>query len=793
MSLINTYGLPCFLICMGAVFALLLLVCVWNIRLRRLAKRLADDIRRSKVKFQTVFDGVSDSIIFLELETGNIIDVNSRTCEMFGYTREQACQLNMATLCSGNPPYTGENAIAWMNKAADKPQFFEWITKNSSGRQFWTEMNMKRAVIDDHDRLMLIVRDIDERRQAEEEAIKTERKYRNIFENATQGIFQTSPEGRIMTANPALARILGYDSPEDVKTNITNIREQIYVDPERRNQYLNEMEKYGFVKGFEMRLCRKDRSIIDISVNARAVFDENHNLLCYEGIWEDITEKKHAEELKIAKDAAVAANRAKSEFLANMSHEIRTPMNAIFGFTELLENHIKDEQQKKYLAAVMSSGKTLLSLINDILDLSKIEAGKLEFEYNDVDPRSLINDIQNIFSIKIRDKDLDFHTEVDLSVPESLILDEVRLRQILFNLVGNAVKFTDTGYIKLAVTCRYTDNAQSIADIIFSVQDTGIGITEDQKELIFESFKQQAGQSSARYGGTGLGLSITRRLVEMMNGEISVKSEPGKGSMFYVMLKDVRISSLEEMTGTRSGNDIVRFEKGLVLVADDLEINRDLLKGLLKFSDIRIIEAENGKEAVNLARLYHPDMILMDMKMPVMDGYEATQILKSDEFMKSIPVIAVTASVMVEDEYRVQKSGCEGFLRKPFSMSDLFKEMMRFLPYSAKEPATVECHDRNLFSMPLTPEAKEKLLELVHILKNEMADKWNRVKTSFYFNEIEDFAIETSELGVLYDVGMLADWGADLFQQARNFDMEKLPETLEYYPEMIKEIIKQCS
>ncbi|MCP4106407.1 MAG: PAS domain S-box protein [Desulfobacteraceae bacterium] len=790
MSLIDTYGLPCFSACLGVMFALLL---IWNIRLRRLKRKLADDIRKSEQRFQTVFDGVNDSIIILELETGNIINVNNKTCEMFGYTHEQVCHLNIATLSSGNPPHTGEHALAWMNKAADKPQFFEWVAKDSSDRQFWTEMHMKRTVIDNHDRMLLIVRDIDEHRQTEKEAIKTEKKYRNIFENATQGIFQTTPEGRIITANPALARILGYDSPEELKTSITNIREQLYVDPERRNLYHEKMMEYGFVKGFEIRLYRKNRSMIYVSVNARAVFDENRNLLYYEGIWEDITEKKRAEELKIAKDAAVAANSAKSEFLASMSHEIRTPMNAIFGFTELLENQIKDEHQKKYLAAVMSSGKTLLSLINDILDLSKIEAGKLELEYNDVDPRSLVNEIHSIFSLKIRDKDLDFNTEIDLSVPKSLLLDEVRLRQILFNLVGNAVKFTDTGYIKLSVACSYTCDEQCTADIIFSVQDTGIGITEDQKGLIFESFKQHAGQISSKYGGTGLGLSITKKLVEMMNGKISVKSEPGKGSTFHVMLKNVRIPLPTETSDARYINNSVRFEKALVLVADDLEMNRDLLRGFLQSSDIRIIEAENGREAVDLARLYHPDMILLDMKMPVMDGYEAAQILKSDELMKSIPLIAVTASVMVEDEHRIEKSGCDGFLRKPFTISNLFKELIRFLPYHAEESSAEPAEERTLPSKSLTPETKAKLPELVRILENEMTEKWNNVKTRFYFNEIEVFANEIRELGAFYRVDILTNWGDDLLQQAKSFDMERLPKTLDYYPDMIKKIVKQCS
>jgi len=248
--------------------------------------------------------------------------------------------------------------------------------------------------------------------------------------------------------------------------------------------------------------------------------------------------QKSQEELRHAKDAAESANRAKSEFLANMSHEIRTPMNAILGFTELLSSSVQDEQQKSWLEAIQSGGKSLMTLMNDILDLSRIEAGKMEIQYKPVNPHTLFEEIRQIFALRISEKNLDFIVEISKDIPESLLLDEVRLRQILFNLIGNAVKFTESGYIKISVKCKVLSVK---CDLTITVEDTGIGIPPESQGKIFEAFRQQDGQSTRKYGGTGLGLAITKRLVEMMNGDIVLKSEPGRGSIFAILLYDIEI------------------------------------------------------------------------------------------------------------------------------------------------------------------------------------------------------------------------------------------------------------
>lgn len=628
----------------------------------------------------------------------------------------------------------------------------------------------------------------EELRRSQDALKKSEKKYRNIFEKATQGIFQFAPDGRLLTANTAFAQILGYHSPEEAINSITNVKEKLFVNPAKREAFFRLIQEEGSVKGFESRVFRKDKTMIHISQNVHEVRGENQNLLFYEGIVEDITEKKKAEELKMAKDAAEAANRAKSEFIAHMSHEIRTPMNAILGFTELLEERIRDKQQREYLNAIASSGKSLLSLINDILDLSKIEAGKLEMQYAAFNPHSLFNEIQQIFSHEIHARGLDLYMEIDPSLPKSLLLDEARLREILFNLVGNAIKFTEKGYIKLVLSKQYKKDDHSLLDLIFSVRDTGIGIPEDQQGLIFEAFKQQEGQSFTKYQGTGLGLSITRRLVAMMGGTISVESKVGQGSTFQVVFHDVAVAAIEEENKQEPSFDInsITFEKASILIVDDIDSNRDLLKWFLKRPAFTLMEAKNGKEALELSRKHRPHLIFMDMKMPVMDGFEATRLIKADETLMSIPVIALTASVMKEKEYVIMEAGCDAYLKKPVNRAELWNELMRFLPYSTKGEKRVQKAEPE--PTLLTPEIEARLPELLSVLKGKLTDNWSQVNKTFFVDEMETFAYIVKDLGEKYKIDILSHWGTRLVNQVKSLDMTKIPVTLSDFPRLIETI-----
>jgi len=491
------------------------------------------------------------------------------------------------------------------------------------------------------------------------------------------------------------------------------------------------------------------------------------------------------------------ANRIKSEFLSNMSHEIRTPMNAILGFSELLDSQIDDPGQRKYLESIKSSGKVLLDLTNDILDLSKIEAGKIEFKPRPVNPEAIFNDIGRVFSAKMKEKGLKFLIDVDRKLPKALQLDEVRIRQILFNLMGNAVKFTEKGYIKLTAKGIFHEH-KSKFDLIFSVKDTGIGISAENKKIIFDAFRQSKGQRDEKYGGTGLGLAITKKLVEAMRGKITVDSIVGKGSTFKVVLKKVAVASVEDISEDLKETPIdnIKFKKQTILVVDDIESNRILLGEILKPYNLNIIEAKNGKEGIDAAKKHHPGLILMDIRMPVMDGYEATNKIKKDSNLKDIPVIILAASAMKEQEEKVKKINCEGYMRKPIKKAELIQELAKHLDYTdkgselIKEKEAAETKEGKDIYRPLTKEAKKKIPELISILESDVKEKWEEVSKTFIINNIEDFAKEIEELGRKYELGILLKWGEEISSQAESFDMDKLPKTLKYFTELIDEVKK---
>ncbi len=501
--------------------------------------------------------------------------------------------------------------------------------------------------------------------------------------------------------------------------------------------------------------------------------------------------------LKQAKEVAENASIAKSEFLANMSHEIRTPMNAILGFTEILAGKTKDRQHKEYLEAIRSSGKSLLKLINDILDLSKVEAGKLDLEYSTVNIISVFKEMKQMFSRKIKDKGLDFLVDIDPDFPKALMLDETRLRQVLLNLIGNAVKFTESGYIRLSVDSLVSDG--ELLDLVILVEDTGIGVPEDERESIFEPFEQQKGQSHARFGGTGLGLSITRRLLEMMGGDIFVTGDEGKGSIFNIVIGNVEILSCSESPDPKkkqTDTDAIMFERALILIADDIEINRKLLKEYLEDYDFSFLEAKDGQETVELAKQHHPNLVLMDMKMPVINGYKATQIIKHDNNTTNIPVIAVTASVMKNQEKRIETI-CDGYLRKPVSKDELVIELSRFLKYTMEqsEYPVLKQHDtetenqEDYDEIPADPEILSRMPDLLKLL-DEQVKIWEDISDTLTINDIEDFASLMKEMGTEYKYMPLAAWGDRLESSAAMFDMDALPDILKTFPEIINKIKK---
>jgi PAS domain S-box-containing protein len=501
----------------------------------------------------------------------------------------------------------------------------------------------------------------------------SEKQYRSLFENAVEGIFRTTLDGEFYHANPALAKILGYSSVDDLMESNQKSAMKLYVDPGERQRLLTIIGEKGQVSDFETRFFRKDGSQFWVLVSARAVYHPTGEICYIEGSLLDINERKEKEQAQSDRRAAEAASQAKSQFLASMSHEIRTPMNAIMGLVELVLKTDLTFKQRDYLVKVRSASRTLLGIINDILDLSKIEANRIELEYIDFYLERVLDNLADLTTIKAEEKGIELIFDISPSVPSLLKGDPTRLGQILLNLVNNSIKFTESGEIVVKTEVVHEENDQVMLQ--FSVTDTGIGMTPDQKDRIFQAFTQADSTTTRKYGGTGLGLAICRQLVARMGGEISVESRQGKGSVFTFSAMFVKQKTTQELVPP------VDLRGMRVLVVDDNSTSRIILREMLTAFAFEVSTSDSGEQALEILQEAAEDkpfqLVLMDWKMPGMDGIETFKRMREYGKLSNMPsVLMVTAYGREEVMKQAEKIGMDGFLIKPVNQSVLFDTIM---------------------------------------------------------------------------------------------------------------------
>lgn len=580
-----------------------------------------------------------------------------------------------------------------------------------------------------------------------EELKQAEKKFRGIFENAVEGIFQIAPNGSFINANPSLAKILGYDSPEDLMRSVSNVSIQCFEDPKNFEDIVAGIADKSIVTGTEIRGLKKNKTAFWVSVSARAVKDEHQNILFFEGSIIDISDRKEKEEAEKRQKAADAANQAKTLFIARMSHELRTPLNSVLGMTEMLLETNPSSDQVEYIKLLQSSGEFLESIINDILDFSKIEAQQLVLEDIPFDLTNTVEDVAALVSVRARGKALTISTVIDPDIHPTLTGDPTRLKQILINIAGNAVKFTKEGHVTLEI--KKVPNKQipeNYEEILFRVSDSGIGIPESKLETIFESFTQADSFVKRQFGGTGLGLSICKRLVELMGGTLGVTSIEGQGSVFFFSLVFLQ-SSETPIPSHRALSMEQKLPILSILLVDDIEPNRTVIHKFLQKAPVTIMDAENGMEAVDLFFRNPFDLVLMDVEMPVMSGLEATRIIRQREKeinAQPTPVIILSAHAFGEQRKQCFEAGCNALLVKPIRKNDLITAIRN--TFNQEEPQTPDHEKENDSPQPIHPtdtESKKVVIDamfedLLEGFFNYFNESLENMKTAVQENNFED-------------------------------------------------------
>jgi PAS domain S-box-containing protein len=616
-------------------------------------------LQKSKDNYQSLFEEAAEGILIGD-STGVILLTNLVLTNLTGYAKEELIGQNIKILFESEEMEREPLRYDLLKQGQVVVRTREVLKKDKS--KVSVEMRTKKLP---DGRLQAIIRDISEHILTQ----KTMKDFERIFNLSANPIWIASLDGILQRVNPTFVTSTGYSVDEFIGQNIAKFLHP--DDVEWTFKYVaKKVNEKADQLGFENRFLTKDNRIIWYSWLLQPIYEEGIAF----SVGHDITKLKLVEEeLILAKEKAEESDRLKSAFLANMSHEIRTPMNGILGFSEMfLTPDLTDEERQHYAQIVINSGKRLMTMLDDIIDISRIETGKLEIVKEPVKVNQLLDDLYDFFNSQYKNLKLEFTIEKSLSDHRSIIsTDKLRLNQILSNLLSNAFKFTTRGFIRFGY--KHKDEL-----LEFYISDSGIGIPAEAQQLIFNRFQQANQDISRKYGGTGLGLAISKKLTELLGGNLWLKSEPGSGTTFYFTVPYIQGEYNTPQIKEERKENIAKQELQNILIVEDDEVNYEFLDNLLTQQGYKTKFAYNGQKAIDMVKKFPEiDLVLMDIKLPGMDGLEATKKIK--EYNPKIPVIAQTAYAMSGDKAKMLAAGCDDYIAKPVSKNQLLKVIGKYL------------------------------------------------------------------------------------------------------------------
>ena len=754
-------------------------------------KQRTAQLQDSEKSYRNIVDNADDIIYNIDRE-GIFTYVNPAAIAITEFEAEEAIGSRFQNIIRED--YKEKVIIFYAEMIRDKKDktYYEFPIVSKSGRDIW--IGQKTNLIEDADgsfSFTVMARDITKRKIAEAELIiakneieKSEFKYRSIMENMMLGLLEVDLEGRVIKAYPRFCEMVGYKESE-LKGKIA---EDILMPDQEKKAAIKEKNKERLDNKsdvYETVIKQKNGRELNVLISAAPFYDSFGKVIGSIGIHYDITERNRLKvELEKAKAIAESAQQAEAHFLASMSHEIRTPLNAIVGMSHLLQDAKLNPDEIEYLDILKSSSNVLQKLISDVLDISKIDAGKLEIQHKPFDLEKLVLNLKRTFQVKLDNKPVSVILQHNFELEHLVNGDELLLNQILLNLIGNAEKFTEKGFI--TINLELLEKTQDIVSIKFQIKDTGVGIAQNQLAKIFEQFKQAHAEIRKDYGGTGLGLAITKKLIDLLGSEIFVESEIGKGTTFSFILDfgttEIKVGEIEKYYS----NELKFAEiEGRVLIVEDNPMNQKYITRLLEKWGLKYHVSNNGQEAVDICKREKFAIIFMDLQMPIMNGYEATnEIREKENKNKETPIVALTASTLLSKKQMALDAGMTDFLSKPFNPKQLSETFLNQFKLDTKEENAEKVIDKDFefnskldvpYLMEQYGDDLEYGMEMMEVFLESVPKEFEQMKAHAKAKDFDSFAKSAHKVKPTFTMVGLSKFSEDFLeieQEAKNSNIK---------------------